>query len=470
MQTLTKPQKLIRHSITPQPDYGKLPPQVRQLEEALLGAIMTEESAIHEVIELIKTEEVFYVDAHQRIWKAMSVLYYSHSPIDLLTLTEQLKKQADLDAVGGSLYLVQLSNGVGSSAHVAEHARLIIEKHILRKLIAITNEVNRDAYTDTTDVFDLLDRTGNEVEGINLMLRGQRNETFASRVLKAAQMLKDAAKSGTYITGVPTYISKLDGQLLGFQASDLIVVAARPAMGKTSLVWHMAKMQARNNIPVGFFSLEMNDRQLINKMFASETQIDLKTVQRGGMQLEQWQRFDRATAEMMNWPIYLDDTGAITIQQLIAVAKNWVRKHGVKIIYIDYIQLITIADLTRHGERSRTNREQEVSYISSKLKATAKELNIPIVVLSQLSRGPETRADKRPLLSDLRESGAIEQDADIVIFPFRPAYYGLETDHTGQPLPDGYTELDIAKYRNGEPVVVRCIFEPRISRFRDYEE
>ena len=463
MQTLTKLQKRPTH--TPQTDFGKLPPQARQLEEVLLGAVMTEESAIHEVIELIKTEEVFYVDAHQRIWKAMSALYYSHTQIDLLTLTEQLKRQGDLDAVGGALYLVQLSNSISSSAHIAEHARLIIEKHILRKLIAVSHDVSRDAYSDTTDVFDLLDRAGNEVEGINLMLRGQRNESFANRVLKAAQMLKDAANTGTYITGVPSYSSKLDGQLLGFQASDLIIVAARPGMGKTSMVWHLARMQARNNIPVGFFSLEMNDRQLINKMFASETQIDLKTVARGGLKCEEWQRFDRAAADIMNWPIHLDDTGAIPIHQLIAVAKNWVRKYGVKIIYIDYIQLIT----TGEGPRKFGNREQEVSYISSKLKATAKELNIPIVALSQLSRGPETRPDKRPLLSDLRESGAIEQDADIVIFPFRPAYYGQEFDHQGHAIPEGYTELDIAKYRNGEPVVVRWIFEPKISRFRDYE-
>ena len=463
MQTITKFQK--RPINTTGSGEGKLPPQARMLEEVLLGAIMTEESAIHDVIELIKSEEVFYTDAHQRIYKAMRALYYNHVQIDLLTLTEQLKKQGDLENAGGTLYLVQLSNSIGSSAHITEHARLIIEKHILRKLIAIGNDVSRDAYTDTTDVFDLLDRAGNEVENINLMLRGQRNETFAGRVLRAAQTLKEAAGSGTYITGVPTFSHKLDGQLLGFQPADLVVVASRPGMGKTSMVWHMAKMQARHNIPVGFFSLEMNDRQLINKMFASETAIDLKTVARGGLKREEWQRFDRATAEMMNWPVYLDDTGAIPIHQLIAVAKNWVRKHGVKIIYIDYIQLIT----TGEGIKKFGNREQEVSYISAKLKATAKELNIPVVALSQLSRGPESRSDKRPLLSDLRESGAIEQDADIVIFPFRPAYYGLETDHQGHLIPEGYTELDIAKYRNGEPVVVRWLFEPRFSRFKDFD-
>jgi len=461
MQTLNK---LIKRN-APETDFGKLPPQARQLEEVLLGAIMTEDSAIHDVIELIKTEAFFYVDAHQRIYKAIQTLYYGHVPIDLLTVTEQLKRQGDLDAIGGPLYLVQLSNSISSSAHVAEHARIIIEKYIMRKLIAVSNEVSRDAYCETTDVFDLLDRAGNEVENINLMLRGQKNESFANRVLHAAQMLKDAANTGAYITGVPTYSAKLDGQLLGFQSGDLVVVAARPGMGKTSMVWHIAKMQARHQVPVGFFSLEMNDRQLINKMFASETQIDLRTVARGGLKREEWQRFDHAAEQMMNWPIHLDDTGAIPIHQLIAVAKNWVRKHGVKIIYIDYIQLIT----TGEGLKKFGNREQEVSYISGKLKATAKELNIPIVALSQLSRAPETRSDKRPMLSDLRESGAIEQDADIVIFPFRPGYYGIETDHTGSIYPDGYTELDIAKFRNGEPVVVRWIFEPGISRFRDYE-
>ena len=441
-----------------------LPPQIIPAEEAILGAILTEPEAMNDVAELIKTPEVFYVDAHQRIYKAIITLCREHKPIDVLTVTEQLKKNGDLEASGGTLYLVQLSNNIGTSAHIAEHARLIIEKHILRKLISIANELSRDAYLDTADALNLLDRAGNQVDAVNLTLRGQGQASFNQRVLNTAQALKDAANSGTYITGVPTFSHKLDKQLLGLQPSDFIVIAARPAMGKTSIVWHMAGMQARNNIPVGFFSLEMNDRQLINKMLSSETEIDLKTLQRGGMMYDEWQRFDRATEAVSNWPVYLDDTGAISIHQLIAVAKNWVRKHGVKVIYIDYIQLITTAD----AGRKFGSREQEVSYISAKLKATAKELNIPIVALAQLSRGPETRTDKRPLLSDLRESGAIEQDADIVIFPFRPQYYGLETDHTGSPYPEGYTELDIAKYRNGEPVIVPWLFQPRINRFCDY--
>jgi replicative DNA helicase len=443
---------------------GKLPPQAKQLEVYLLGAIMLESDCLSAIIPIIKTDEVFYADAHQRIYRAMMQLSAKNKPIDLETVIEQLKANADLDKVGGVYYIATLTNSVGSAANAEAWARMIVEKYIQRELIHVCNELSCLAYEDTTDVFDLRDAMGKKFDRLVMLSQTQSNQTFAGRVSESVQVLKDAANQGNYITGVQTFSPRLDRNLMGFQPTDLIIIAARPAMGKTSIALHIALNQAKNGIPVGFFSLEMNDRQLINKLLSSETNIDLKKVRSGGMKYDEWQTVDAVAEEMKTWPFYLDDTGAIDIQTLIATSRVWVKKHGVKIIYLDYIQLVTST------EKSRGSREQEVSYISSKLKALAKELKIPIVALAQLSRGPESRPDKRAMLSDLRESGAIEQDADIVIFPFRPEYYGIETDSEGMPYVKGFTELGIAKFRNGQPGKVPWVFLATKSKFVDYNE
>jgi replicative DNA helicase len=447
-------------------DYGKLPPQVKELEEAVLGAIMLEESAIHDVIEIIKTPEAFYLDAHQRIWRAMTALYHSHTNIDLLTVTEQLRKNGELEAAGGPFYVAQLTNKIGSSANIEDHSRIVIERYTARQMIAISSEVIKDAYEDTTDVFELVNKASAEIEAVNLELSGQGQMMFQDIVLSEVEKIRAAATSGNYITGVPTYSDVLDKHLLGFQEENLIIVAGRPGMGKTSVAWHIAINQAKHNIPVGFFSLEMSDRELIHKMISAEILVDTKTVRKGGMKHEEWQRLDSSLTRMSSYPIYMNDRAGISINQLMAVGRNWIRKYGVKVIYIDYIGKISTSDTK---EKFGT-REQQVSYISGQLKNFAKQMKTPVVLLSQLSREVEKRGgDKRPILSDLRESGAVEQDADVVVFCYRPEYYGINTDSvTGNILPAGYTELDIAKYRHGEPGTARWIFEPQYSRFSDF--
>lgn len=445
-------------------DYGKLPPQAKEMEEAVLGAVMIEENAIYEVADMIKVPDVFYVDAHQRIWKAILALFRNHSKIDLLTVTEQLKKHGELDAAGGPFYIAQLTNKIGSAANVADHALYLVEKYTARQLISISAETTKNAYEDTVDTFELLDKTLGDLETINQDLTGQGQKVFYDMVVDETEKLRAAAHSGEYITGVPTYSAALDKALLGLQPENLVVVAGRPGMGKTSVVWHIAIQQAKNKRPVGFFSMEMSDRELIHKMIAAEITVDTKTVRKGGMKAEEWSRLDSKLDGIANLPIFMNDRAGLTINQIIAISRNWVRKHDVQVIYIDYIGKIKTTDAKKFGTR-----EQEVSNISGQLKDLAKSLKIPVVVLSQLSRAVEQRGgDKRPILSDLRESGAVEQDADVVIFCYRPEYYGIETGEDGEAYPKGYTELDIQKYRHGDPGTARWIFEAKYSRFRDF--
>lgn len=444
-------------------DYGKLPPQAKELEEAVLAAVLIEAGAIHDVVEIIKTEDVFYLDSHQRIWRAIKALHLSHSPIDLLTVTEQLKKHGELDAAGGAFYVAQLTNKVGSAANVEYHARVLAEKWVARKLITISTEILKSAYEDTTDIFELVDSAGSLIDAVNLDISGQGQKSFFDSVMETAKQMRHAFDTHEYITGTPTFSPVLDRALLGLQKGNLIVVAGRPGMGKTTVAWHIALNQAKQGIPVGFFSLEMSDRELIHKMISADISVVTDKVRKGDMELDQWIRFDNRIGNMAGLPIQMNDRAGLTINQIISIAKNWVRKHKVEVIYIDYIGKIRTNEGKKYGTR-----EQEVSFISGALKDFAKQMNIPVVVLSQLSRAVEQRGgDKRPILSDLRESGAVEQDADVVIFCYRPEYYGLESDSDGQRYERGYTELDIQKYRHGQPGMVPWIFEAKYSRFYD---
>lgn len=448
-------------------DYGKLPPQAKEMEEAILGAVMIEESAIHEVVEILKSEECFYVDAHQRIWKAIKMLHLMHSKIDLLTVTEQLKKHGDLDAAGGPFFVAQLTNKVGSSAHIEEHARVVFEKYLQRQMIVRATEVIKAAYEDTTDVIQLLDSAVVSFENLNSEMAGQGAVSFADSVVDEADRLHKAFESEQFITGVPTYSEALDKHLLGFQPGNLIIIAGRPGMGKTTIAWHIARQQLKHDIPVGFFSLEMRDRELIRKMFAAEVRVDSLQVRKGGLNKEEWQRLYKKLPELSSYPIELYDRAGITVNQLVAKTKSWIRKKGVKVLYIDLIGKIGVYDA---GKRFGT-REQEVSYISNELKNLASDMQIPVVLLSQLSRKVEERGDKRAILSDLRESGAIEQDADVVIFPYRPGYYGIEADEVGNAYPHNVTLLELAKYRDGKAdAAARWVFEPQFSNFYDYSE
>ena len=433
---------------------GKLPPQSKNMETAVIGSVLIEKDAIHIAINILH-EECFYVDAHQRIWKAITSLHHANSPIDLLTVVEQLKGNGDLENVGGPFYIAQLSNCIGSAANIETHAYVVKECYLKRKLITCCTGSIKEMYDDTTDFFIEFDKLTNEIEAIHLELNRIQNISFADSVAEKVTQLKHAGETKTYKTGVVTHLDSFDKQTMGFQPTDLIIIAARPAMGKTALIIDLMRNQAAKGIPAGFFSLEMGIGQLIERMLSADSGVDLKQIRKGGMHQSDWQKVDSSTNTLMGLPLYICDKGGLSINDLVSISKQWKLKHDIKILYIDYIQLCA-GTFKKNG-----NREQEISEISRRLKQLAKELNIPIIALSQLSRAVESRADKRPMLADLRESGAIEQDADMVIFPYREVYYNESFDRPDE------CELIIAKYRNGAVGKVKCSFTVNNQRFFD---
>ena len=434
-------------------DYGKLPPQVKELEEAVLGAIMIESEAINTATAILKSENFFYVDAHQRIFKAIKSLYKANNPIDLLTVTTQLTKNGDLDACGGPFYIAQLTNKVGSAASIEYHSQLIAEKYLARQIIQTASEAIKDAYEDQTDVFDLLGLVSKNFDALNAEMGYSGTNSFADGVENVVLETENAAADHTYTVGLKSEVAEIDRISGGFKKGNVIIVAARPGMGKTALALQIARKQAKKGKKVGIFSLEMAMMELIQRMVCSETIIDFGRLQRGNMKTEEWGRFKEITQAMKELPIYIEDR-VVGISQIKSIARIWKQKHGIEEIIIDYIQLIPGED----GKRGQ-NREQELSSISRQIKLLAKELEIPIIVLSQLSRECEKRKPPRPILSDLRESGAIEQDADIVITLFREAYYTQSEDMT--------TEFDFLKNRNGKTGTVKNVFDGAHQRFID---
>ena len=427
--------------------YGKVPPQAKELEEAVLGAMMLEKGAFDDVIEVIKAE-CFYVDAHQRIFKAMQTLAANSSPIDLLTVVEQLKKSEELEIVGGPYFVTKLTNAVVSSANIIAHCRIVLQKFIQRELIRISGEIIGEAYEDSTDVFDLLDTAeGKLFEITNNHLR-KNFDDIDSVLVKTLEKIEDMRSRSEDITGVPTGFPKLDALTYGWQPTDLIVLAARPSVGKTAFALNLARAAALHPTKptaVGFFSLEMSSSQLVTRILSAESGIWLEKITRGKLEdHEMEQLHKKGISRLMNSPIFIDDSAALNIFELRAKCRRLKTKHNVGLIIIDYLQLMS-------GSADRnSNREQEISKISRDLKALAKELSVPIIALSQLSREVEKRAagSKIPQLSDLRESGAIEQDADMVMFLYRPDYYDIVTDEMGNDS-KGLVQVKIAKHRNG---------------------
>src|SRR6187399_3477041 len=428
--------------------YGKVPPQAKELEEAVLGAIMLEKSAFDTVIEILKAE-CFYVDAHQRIFRAMTSLAQKSLPIDLLTVVEELKLKEELDIVGGPYYVSRLTNAVVSSANIEAHSRIVLQKFIQRELIRISGEIIGDAYEDSTDVFDMLDEAeGKLFEITNNHLR-KNFDSIDSVLVKTIQRIEDMRNRKEDITGVPTGFASLDRITYGWQPTDLIVLAARPSVGKTAFALNLARSAALHPTkptPVVFFSLEMSSSQLVQRILSAESEIWLEKIARGKLEEhEMKQLYKRGIEKLSNAPIYIDDTAALNIFELRAKCRRLKNKHDIGLIIIDYLQLMSGAGENRNG-----NREQEISRISRNLKALAKELGVPIIALSQLSRAVEKRKEgnKMPQLSDLRESGAIEQDADMVMFLYRPEYYDITTNEMGENN-RGETHVRIAKHRNG---------------------
>ncbi|MFK7834445.1 MAG: replicative DNA helicase [Winogradskyella sp.] len=445
---------------------GKIPPQAPDLEEVVLGAMMIDKKGVDEVIDILSPDS-FYKEAHKHIFEAIFKLFENSEPIDLLTVSSQLKKDEKLDAVGGDFYLISLTQRVSSSAHIEFHARIILQKYIQRSLIKISNEIIEEAYDETRDVFDLLDTAEAKLYEVTQGNVKKSTESAQSLVIQAKKKIEEMSnKEG--MSGVPSGFDKLDKLTSGWQPSDLIIVAARPGMGKTALTLTMARNIAVNsNIPVAFFSLEMSSVQLITRLISSETGLSSEKLRTGKLEKHEWEQLNVKVKTLEKAPLFIDDTPSLSIFDLRAKARRLASQFGIKMIMIDYLQLMTAG-----GSQKGGNREQEISMISRNLKALAKELSIPVIALSQLSRAVETRGgSKRPLLSDLRESGAIEQDADIVSFIYRPEYYKIdEWDDEERSPTEGQGEFIVAKHRNGGLENIRLKFIGHLGKFDNLDD
>ena len=444
---------------------GTVPPQAVELEEAVLGALMLERDSIIAVQEYI-TADTFYTEEHRIIYKAIETLSAELKPIDLYTVTEQLKVRKELKKVGGAAYLAQLTQKVGSAANVEFHAKIIAQKYVQRELIRSATEIQRRSYDEDQDVTDLIGFAEGEIfkvaEG-----HVKRSVQNAKDILaKALAQIEEASKNFSAFNGVPSGFMALDRVTMGWQPSDLIIIAARPSMGKTAFVLSMARnMAIEHQAPVAFFSLEMSAVQLMMRLIVAETGLYSNDIKSGKLTPEQWRHLESATKPLGTAPLYIDDTPALSVFEFRSKARRLKIHNDIKIIVIDYLQLMT----GNQDSKSNGNREQEVAFISRTLKAIAKELNVPMIALSQLSRATEQRGgSKRPQLSDLRESGAIEQDADIVAFIHRPEYYGMTTDENGLPTA-GLAEIILAKHRNGAVCDVKLRFLKDQARFADME-
>ncbi|MET0244532.1 MAG: replicative DNA helicase [Flavitalea sp.] len=448
--------------------YGKVPPQAKDLEEAVLGAVMLEKSAFDAVIEILKPE-CFYVDAHQRVYRAMQGLQQKNQPIDILTVVEELKTREELDIVGGPYYVTKLTNAVVSSANIETHARIILQKFIQRELIRISGEIIGDAYEDSTDVFDLLDDAESKLFEITNNHLRKNFDSIDQVLVKTVQRIEDMRNRDEDITGVPSGFPSLDRVTYGWQQTDLIILAARPAVGKTAFALNLcrnAALHPTKPYPVALFSLEMSAGQLVQRILSAESEIWLEKISRGKLEEhEMKQLYARGIQKLAQAPIYIDDSAALNIFELRAKCRRLKNKHNIGMIIIDYLQLMS-------GTSDRqSNREQEISKISRDLKGLAKELSVPIIALSQLSRDVEKRKEgsKMPQLSDLRESGAIEQDADMVLFLYRPEYYDITQNEMGESN-KGETHVRIAKHRNGTLETIKLRAALHIQKFNDMEE
>ncbi len=444
--------------------YGKVPPQAKELEEAVLGAIMLEKGAFDNVSEILRPE-CFYLDANQRIFRAMQALTARSAPIDLLTVVEELKSREELELVGGAYYVTRLTNTVVSTANIEAHARIVLQKFLQRELIRMSGEVISEAYEESADVFDLLDHAETKLfEITNNYLRKNFDE-FNSVLIKTIERIEDLRTKTEDVTGVPSGFQSLDKITYGWQQTDLIILAARPSVGKTAFALNLARnaaMHPTKPTPVAFFSLEMSAAQLAQRILAAESEIMLEKISRGKLEDHELQQLYRKGIDRLTKaPLFIDDSAALNIFELRAKARRLVNKHNVGMIIIDYLQLMSGSTDNRNS-----NREQEISTISRNLKGLAKELGIPIIALSQLSREVEKRKEgnKIPQLSDLRESGAIEQDADMVMFIYRPEYYDITSNEFGESN-KGETHIKIAKHRNGSLETIKLRALLHIQKF-----
>lgn len=443
---------------------GKIPPQAVEIEEAVLGALMLERDALTNVIEILKPDS-FYKDQNRMIFESIVQLFNNSEPVDIKTVVHQLRKNGQLEIIGGAHYVSELTTKVNSAANIEYHARIIAEQSIKRELIHISSEIQQDAYEDTTDVFNLLDKAQQSLFDVSESHIRKNFDKMNSLMHQAIQEIEERKNQKDGLTGIASGFTALDRVTSGWQRSDLVIIAARPGMGKTAFVVSALRNAAIDfKTPVAIFSLEMSSVQLVHRMVSAEAELESDKLRRGNLEGYEWQQLISKTGKLSEAPIFIDDTPALSILELRAKSRRLVAQHGVSLIVIDYLQLMT-GDTSKGGG----NREQEIASISRALKGIAKELNVPVIALSQLSRAVETRGgDKRPQLSDLRESGSIEQDADMVMFLYRPEYYGMTQDENGMPL-NGIGEVIIAKNRHGKLEDVRLKFIGKFTKFEDLD-
>ncbi len=444
-------------------EHGKVPPQATDLEEAVLGAMMLESDRLAEVIEILKPD-VFYKVHNQIIFAAIQRLFGHNEPVDILTVTEELRKSGELEIVGGPYYITMLTNRIASAANIEFHSRIILQKFIQRELIRVSSDIIREAYEDTTDVFDLLDKAENGLFSISESSIGKSYMDMQSIIKEAIKEIAAGREHEGQLRGVGSGFTELDRVTSGWQKSDLMIIASRPGMGKTAFALTMARNAAIEfKKPVAIFSLEMSAIQLVTRLISSETEIPQEKLRRGSMEDHEWAQLNARITALIDAPLFIDDTAALSIFDLRAKCRRLKAHHDVQLIIVDYLQLM------QGSQDTKGNREQEISSISRGLKTLAKELNVPVIALSQLSRAPEKRsAAAKPILSDLRESGSIEQDADMVMFIYRPEYYKIDVDEEGGST-TGAAEISIAKNRHGPLKDVKVRFIAKYAKFADAE-
>ena len=445
---------------------GHLQPQAPEVEKAVLGALMIDKEAYLLICETLCPES-FYIPRHQKIFDAIRLLSIEEKPVDVLTVTEQLAQMGDLENVGGPGYIAELSSRTATSANIEYHANIIAQKYLARQLISYTSTIGTKAFDETNDVNDVIQEAESILFDI-AQANMKKDYVHINPLIKESEKIMMAASSNNgEVTGISTGYHKLDDLTSGWQKSDLVIIAGRPAMGKTAFALSMAKNIATDlHKPMAFFSLEMSGVQLTNRLISNVCEISGKKILNGQLERDEWDRFDKRIVNLIDAPIFIDDTPGLSIFELRTKARRLVREHKIELIMIDYLQL-----MNANGMRF-SNRQEEVSMISRSLKGLAKELDIPILALSQLNRGVEGREGvegKRPLLSDLRESGAIEQDADMVLFVHRPEYYHLEYGPNGEDY-RGMAEIIIAKHRKGATDIVLLKFRGEYTRFENPED
>lgn len=443
---------------------GRIPPQAMEMEAAVLGALLLEKDALNKIVDVVRPD-MFYKDSNRLIYEAVNKLFQNSEPIDLLTVKNHLSQTGMLEAAGGAFYLTELTSKVASAANIEYHARVIAQKYLMRELIKIGDGMVNSAFDETTDVFELLDRSEQDLFSLSETNLRRNYMAMSDLVVSTLKRLEDVQGTEGGVTGVATGFNLLDQMTSGFHPADLVIIAARPAMGKTAFTLTMARNSAvRYGTPVAFFSLEMDASQLVQRLLCAEAEVDAQKVRTGRLERYEWEQLTNRIGSLSKAPLYIDDTPALSIMDLRAKARRLKAEKNIGMIIIDYLQLMT------GNVKAGGNREQEIAGISRGLKELAKELSIPIIALSQLSRAVESRGgDKKPMLSDLRESGSIEQDADMVMFLYRPEYYGLTTYEDGSTTMN-VCEVIIAKQRAGPVGDVKLQFIKKFAKFGNLED